>query len=47
LTLLPPAVLDRFLERVREEYATPGVSLDVVKDDKVLGNTGTVVRRPV
>jgi CubicO group peptidase (beta-lactamase class C family) len=47
LSLPPSAVLDCFIERVRAEYATPGVSLAVVKDDKVLGNTGRVARRTV
>jgi CubicO group peptidase (beta-lactamase class C family) len=40
-----PADLDRFVERVREEYATPGVALAVVKDDKVLVQRGYGVRR--
>jgi CubicO group peptidase (beta-lactamase class C family) len=40
-----PADLGRFVERVREEYATPGVALAVVKDDKVLVQRGYGVRR--
>src|SRR5436190_2131137 len=40
-----PEGLDRFVEKVMEEYATPGLSLAVVKDDRVVVLRGYGVRR--
>jgi CubicO group peptidase (beta-lactamase class C family) len=40
-----PEGLDRFAEQAMKEYSTPGVSLAVVKDDKVLVLRGYGVRR--
>jgi CubicO group peptidase (beta-lactamase class C family) len=40
-----PDGIDQFVEQVMKEYATPGVSLAVVKDDKVIVLRGYGVRR--